>query len=339
MNLRGGDAYPSLIRKTERKPLRVFLQDSGGDLDNAFGHWPTANKNLHAALRYMGYDCRFDFVEGYGHNAQHGGSIFPDALRWLWRHEKSVPSIVTKGDLAGDLTLHRLLIEGEGWQPVVDGLGNSDAACSDGAGNFYFTDIKNPGIFKVTADGTKTRLSTETASGLKFGPDGKLYGCLGAKNVSSPSTPRPAPSKSSSKTCNPTTSLSPAAATSFYRDPKEAGHVLRPRHEDQAHRRHRSRQPQRHHPLAGRRHTLRQRARRRICLDLPRRRRRHARREDAHHDDAPARRSEGRVQTQQSPPYVTAARGDGMTTDTLGRTYVTTALGVKSSIPRAASAA
>lgn len=51
VNLRGGDAYPSLIRKTERKPLRVFLQDSSGDLDNAFGHWPTANKNLHAALR------------------------------------------------------------------------------------------------------------------------------------------------------------------------------------------------------------------------------------------------------------------------------------------------
>ena len=37
-NIRGGNAYPSLIRKTERKPLRVFLQDSSGDLDNPFGN-------------------------------------------------------------------------------------------------------------------------------------------------------------------------------------------------------------------------------------------------------------------------------------------------------------
>jgi enterochelin esterase family protein len=84
-NLRGANAYPSLIRKTERKPIRVFLQDSSGDLDNPFGNWPLANKQMDAALRYMKYDLRFDFVEGYGHNANHGGSIFPEALKWLWR--------------------------------------------------------------------------------------------------------------------------------------------------------------------------------------------------------------------------------------------------------------
>ncbi len=181
VNLAGGDAYPSLIRKTERKPLRVFQQDSSGDLDNPFGHWPTANHQLHAALRYMGYDCRFDFAEGYGHNNQHGASIFPAALRWLWRNEKPAPVIVTKGDLGGDMTLHRLLIDGEGWQPVVEGLGIADAACTDAAGNFYYTDIKNPGVFKLTPDGVTTKLSSETASGLKFGPDGRLYGCLGPK--------------------------------------------------------------------------------------------------------------------------------------------------------------
>lgn len=84
-NLRGANAYPSLIRKTERKPIRVFLQDSSGDLDNPFGNWPLANKQMDAALRYMGYDVRFDFVEGYSHSSLRGGSIFPEALKWLWR--------------------------------------------------------------------------------------------------------------------------------------------------------------------------------------------------------------------------------------------------------------
>jgi len=183
VNLAGGDAYPALIRKTERKPVRVFLQDSSGDLDNPFGNWPLANQQMHAALRYMGYDVRFDYVEGYGHNAQHGGSIFPDALRWLWRQEQPVPVIVTKGDLGGDMTLHRLLIEGEGWKPVLEGLAFADAPCTDEAGNFYFSDMRPPaaGVYKVAPDGTKTKLSDEGVSGLKFGPDGRLYACQGAK--------------------------------------------------------------------------------------------------------------------------------------------------------------
>lgn len=181
VNLRGGHDYPALIRKTERKPIRVFLQDSTGDNDNPYGHWPTANQLMHASLKYMGYDVRFDFVEGYGHNSNHGGTIFPDAMRWLWRKEKHTPTINTKGDLAVDMTLHRLLIDGEGWQPAVEGLTFADGACSDTAGNFYFSDVRATGIFRLNPDGTKTKLSDETGSGLKFGPDGRLYACLGAK--------------------------------------------------------------------------------------------------------------------------------------------------------------
>src|SRR6185436_7509685 len=45
-NIRGGDVYPGLIRKTERKPLRVFLQDGEGDLDNLHGNWPLANREM-----------------------------------------------------------------------------------------------------------------------------------------------------------------------------------------------------------------------------------------------------------------------------------------------------
>ncbi len=181
VNLRGGHDYIGLIRKTERKPLRVFLQDSTGDNDNQFGHWPTANQLMHASLKYMGYDVRLEFAEGYGHNGNHGGSIFPDALRWLWRQEQPAVAINTKGDLAVDMTLHRLLIDGEGWQPAVEGLVFADAACADAAGNFYFSDVRGNGIYRLGADGAKIKVSDATASGMKFGPDGRLYGCLGAK--------------------------------------------------------------------------------------------------------------------------------------------------------------
>ena len=37
-----------------------------------------------AALKFAGYDYTFVFGDG-GHSGKHGGSIFPDTLRWLWR--------------------------------------------------------------------------------------------------------------------------------------------------------------------------------------------------------------------------------------------------------------
>ena len=85
------------------------------------------------------------------------------------------------GDLAGDLSLHKLLVDGEDWQVVAEGLGFADGPMSDAEGNFYFSDMKAPSIVKVALDGTKTVLLEELASGLKFGPDGRLYAAQGAK--------------------------------------------------------------------------------------------------------------------------------------------------------------
>ena len=84
-NIRGGFAYPGLIRKTKPiKPLRVFLQDGTNDLDNLHGDWPLSSQDMAAALKFMEYDYQFVLGDG-GHSGKHGGAIFPDTLRWLWR--------------------------------------------------------------------------------------------------------------------------------------------------------------------------------------------------------------------------------------------------------------
>ena len=83
-NIRGGDVYPGLIRKTAKKPIRVFLQAGANDLDNQHGHWPLANQQMAAALRFAKYDYRFEMGVG-GHNGKHGGAILPESLVWLWR--------------------------------------------------------------------------------------------------------------------------------------------------------------------------------------------------------------------------------------------------------------
>jgi enterochelin esterase-like enzyme len=82
-NIRGGHNYPALIRKTDAKPIKVFLQDGSNDLDNMHGSWPLANRQMAAALKYRDYDHKLVFGAGK-HSGQHGGAILPDTLRWLW---------------------------------------------------------------------------------------------------------------------------------------------------------------------------------------------------------------------------------------------------------------
>lgn len=83
VNIRGGHNYEAMIRKTEKKPLRIFLQDGSSDLDNVHGNWPLANQEMSASLNFMEYEHKFVYGTE-GHNGKHGGAIFPDSLRWLW---------------------------------------------------------------------------------------------------------------------------------------------------------------------------------------------------------------------------------------------------------------
>jgi enterochelin esterase family protein len=92
----GGDLYPTLIRKSPIKPIRIFLQDGSNDLDNEHGNWFLANQQMLAAFAYANaaadkqnlpgprYDVNHVWGDG-GHSDAHGGAILPDILRWIWR--------------------------------------------------------------------------------------------------------------------------------------------------------------------------------------------------------------------------------------------------------------
>ncbi len=183
-HLRGGNIYPALIRKTEPKPIRIYMADTSGDVDNAFGSWWWANQRMASALKYMGYEVRFDQAQGFGHNADFGSSKFPDAMKWLWRKETHDPTIDTSDDLGGDLTLLDLLIPGEPWELVADDLGFADALCADKAGNLFFCDMREPGVYRIdAATGSKTKIASESVSGLEFNADESLlYACQGRKS-------------------------------------------------------------------------------------------------------------------------------------------------------------
>ena len=85
-DIRGGHRYPEIIRESENKPIRVFLQDGSQDLRRTRPNWNwvIGNLNMAAALEEKDYDYRYVLGDG-GHDGNHGGVILPDSLRWLWR--------------------------------------------------------------------------------------------------------------------------------------------------------------------------------------------------------------------------------------------------------------
>jgi enterochelin esterase family protein len=83
-NILNSHEYPFIIRQTPRKPLRIYLQDGANDIDDVCGNWVLGNQQMVAALKFRGYDYRFDWGRGF-HSLVHGGATLPSALRWLCR--------------------------------------------------------------------------------------------------------------------------------------------------------------------------------------------------------------------------------------------------------------
>ncbi|MFO1460714.1 MAG: alpha/beta hydrolase-fold protein [Verrucomicrobiota bacterium] len=91
-NIRGGHVYPDLVKSSDRKPIRIFLQDGlndnrGSRRDGGYDatwDWHTQNRKMVEALTAKGYDVNYCWGIGTHSNKQ-GGAMMPEMLRWLWR--------------------------------------------------------------------------------------------------------------------------------------------------------------------------------------------------------------------------------------------------------------
>ncbi|HMO66410.1 MAG TPA: alpha/beta hydrolase-fold protein, partial [Verrucomicrobiota bacterium] len=148
VGLRGGNDYPTLVRKTEPKPVRVFLQDGSNDLNIYGGNWWIANQDMLAALELAGWGGNHAWGDG-GHDGKHGAAIFPDAMRWLWKDHPASP----KAGESRNAVLRQILAPGEGWKEVSSGHRFTEGPAVNSRGEIYFTDIPNNRIHKVGLDG------------------------------------------------------------------------------------------------------------------------------------------------------------------------------------------
>jgi gluconolactonase len=172
VDLRGGGRYPTLIRKTEPKPIRIFLQDGANDLNIYAGDWWMANQTMQRALAYAGYEHAHAWGDG-GHDGKHQGAVFPDAMRFLW---KDWPTPVKAGALPTE-RIGPVLIPGEAWQLVGEGYQLTEGAATNAKGEFFFDDIPTGKAYTLDAAGKPVELIADTkrSNGQAFGPDGRLY--------------------------------------------------------------------------------------------------------------------------------------------------------------------
>jgi sugar lactone lactonase YvrE len=150
----------------------VFLQDGSNDLNIYGGDWWKANETIERALTFSGYEVKHVWGED-GHSGRQGTSLFPDAMRWIW---KDWPKAVTKGNSKNQY-LNDIVWPGENWELVGEGYGFTEGTAANAKGEAFYQDIPNSKTYKVGLDGKLTTLPLDAkrASGTSFGPDGKRY--------------------------------------------------------------------------------------------------------------------------------------------------------------------
>lgn len=171
VGLRGGNVYPTLVRKYEPKPIRIFLQDGSNDLNIYGGDWWMANQEMQRALVFAGYDVRHIWGDG-GHNSRQATEIFPEAMKWLWQ---GWPEPVRAG--LGSPQMKEILIPEQGWELVGEGYQFTEGPTADANGTVYFNDIPNNKTYRIGDDGKPVVINdaSNRSNGMGYGPDGHRY--------------------------------------------------------------------------------------------------------------------------------------------------------------------
>lgn len=173
VGMRGADAYPTLIRKTEPKPIRIFLQDGAQDTWNPlFDNWYTQNQSMEESLRFAGYDVAHSWGT-LGHEGSHAQSLFPDVVKWLWR---DYPKPIEAG-WSGNSMLRSVLVRDEPWHLLAGKFKAPASLTASVSGDVYFNDAVTRTLYKIGAGGPPTVFAHSAApiTAAACGPEGRLY--------------------------------------------------------------------------------------------------------------------------------------------------------------------
>ena len=178
VGMRGGEQYYVLVRKTEPKPIRIFMQDGVHDEwpgGPEMGDWWMSNQTMNRALEFAGYDVRHLWGTGT-HNDSQAASVFPEAMRWLW---KDWPAAIAARP-SGNPVLASILQPMQDWQAVANTCGVVNSLASNPSGQTFYAAggalvaVKPPASVAGAEARARCKPSAPGPS-FAFGPDGRLY--------------------------------------------------------------------------------------------------------------------------------------------------------------------
>ena len=176
VGLRGGNVYPTLIRKYEPKPIRIFLQDGSNDLNIYGGDWWMANQEMERALDVRRLRGRRTPGATAATTASTPPRSSPTPCAGCGR---TGPQPVKAG--AGSPQLQEILIPGEDWKLVAEGYKFTEGPAANAKGEVFFNDVPNSKTYKIGLDGKVSVFLADSkqGDGQAFGPDGRLYAVAG----------------------------------------------------------------------------------------------------------------------------------------------------------------
>ncbi len=167
---RGGHEFPTLIRKTEPKPIRTFLTTATRDMENCAGDWYLLDQEMEKALKFSGYEYQFHQLEGW--HCMGFQEFFRDGMRYLW---KGWPSPVDVG--SGAPRVMDIIEPGAPWQLVDKGYTDIRSPVCNEKGEIFFADQEHSTIYKIDPGNQISVFSKNNnhSNSLAIGASGELY--------------------------------------------------------------------------------------------------------------------------------------------------------------------
>ncbi len=167
---RGGNEFPTLVRKYEAKPIRAYLTTGTQDMENCAGDWFLLDQEMDKALRFSGYDYSFHVTNG-GHGVGWNTDL-PDAMRFLW---KGWPQPIAAGPSAPRV---RDIITPEGnWELASRDYRDTRSPACNSKGEIFFVDVIENKLYRIGVGGQVQVFLQDAAraNGIAVGPKDEIY--------------------------------------------------------------------------------------------------------------------------------------------------------------------
>ncbi len=167
---RYGNIFPTMVRKFEAKPIRVYLTTATNDMENAAGDWFLLDQEMDKALKFSGYD--FEYFVVPGRHVSGYADHFADAMRFLW---KGWPAPITPGPSSP--RAQDIITGTDSWQVAADGYQDARSPVTNSKGEIFFVDPPANKIYRIAVDGSTAVFLDDAAhaNGLAIGPKDELY--------------------------------------------------------------------------------------------------------------------------------------------------------------------